>query len=88
MPSLLCKKVYLDLHSNVKTKGKIKFIAITYFQPSLMFQVRLLAVLYTRLKRLSSGKHSSLAVLSVSKEEKKFYEIVTWAQCYKTFLLP
>jgi hypothetical protein len=37
------------------------------------------------LKRLDRVKHSSLFYHFVSSKEKKFCNIDTWAQCYKTF---
>jgi hypothetical protein len=37
-------------------------------------------------KVIARYKHSSLLGLIVSNAEKKFNNVDTWAQCYKTFL--
>ncbi len=41
----------------------------------------------TLLERVSKDKPSSLLGLVVSDEGKKFYNIDTWCQCFKTFYL-
>jgi hypothetical protein len=48
------------------------------------FKSRLLALL--AMTTLAGNKHTSLFLLAVSDEEKSvFYDIDTWAKCYKTF---
>jgi hypothetical protein len=36
---------------------------------------------------LARNKHSSLLRTSMNYESKKFYNIVPWGQCYKTFFV-
>jgi hypothetical protein len=38
------------------------------------------------LKKLARDKHSSLLGVFAGNEEKKFYNIVAWGQCYKLFI--
>jgi hypothetical protein len=55
---------------------------IKLFNPLFIHFCTKIEVCWTRLEKLARDKHSSLVQKFVNYEQKKFYDIGPWGQCY------
>jgi hypothetical protein len=67
--------------------GKAKaYLSGAFFGPSAhRWALGYIGKYYDRLGRPDRDKHTSLIGMFVNYSRKKFYTIVPWPQCYKTF---
>ncbi len=80
-----CLYLAITFQSSLTFAGNIRSLPKNLKCPQVGFALALPSNSKTQLESIFNGKPFSLLGLVISDEEKKFYNIDTWGQCYKTF---